>query len=96
MATKKDTTKVPAGFKKLSTEVKTEKTNEFKWDPRPSISLKEDDLPEMKNWKVPGEYTLEIRVKMEEYGSRVNLDTGKTETQGCFRILGVKAEAEEE
>lgn len=97
MATKKDTTKVPKGFKKLTpTQESSSNNKEWKWDPRPSIDFKQDDLPEMKEWEVGKDYTIEVRVKMERYSSSMNSESGKTETGACFRILGVKAEAEEE
>lgn len=68
----------------------------------PSISLDEDDLPEIKSWKVGGKYKLEVEVeqtsisKDEEFDGPVIGQTGERESKrrpirARFKILNVKA-----
>lgn len=35
---------------------------------KPSLRIEEDELPEIKNWKIDGEYDLEVKVKLTSLG----------------------------
>jgi len=65
------------GMKKLSDKVKTEKMTDYKYDPRPCFSVELKDLPEMSDWKVGEEYSLEVKVKMEEKRSAIDSQSGE-------------------
>lgn len=82
----------PPKLKKLSPEMKSDKPmKEYKYDPRPTFCVDQADLPEMESWKVGEEYTLTVKVKMEEYRSSMDHDSGKEKTRGDFRIVSIGA-----
>ena len=70
---------------------------DYKFDPRPSFSVDLKDLPQMKDFKVGEEYCLEVKVKMEDYRSSLDNQSGKEKTSASFRItsIGVDADSDE-
>jgi hypothetical protein len=82
--------KVPTGMKVLSPATKKESSNKpYVWDPRPELSVKAEDLPQIEEWEVGKEYTLSVKVKMEEYREGMNHESGKTEKRACLRIVAI-------
>lgn len=61
----------------------------------PTIYLREKDLPEIRGWKVGGEYYLIIKVEQVSIGTNLNLETGsapdKKQLNAEFKIKSVKA-----
>ena len=55
---------------------------------KPSIRINEDELPELKDWEVDKEYTLEVKVKLMNLG-RSDYEN-KPKLWGSFRVLDVK------
>jgi hypothetical protein len=88
--------KVPKGMVTLSPKTKKDSPNKpYVWDPRPEISVKSEDLPAIESWDVGKEYTLEVKVKMEEYREGTNSDSGKVEKRACLRIIAIGVEEKE-
>lgn len=86
----------PKGMKVLSPKQKKEEINKpYVWDPRPELSVKAEDLPEIESWDVGKEYTLVVKVKMEEYREGMNHESGKTEKRACLRIVAIGVEEKE-
>ncbi len=87
----KGNTKAPQ-FRKISKEKKSVKMESMTFDDRPRIGFSETELPEIKDWKNKGKYTLVIEV--EQVGSHVSEhgpDTGKIKAD--FRINAVKSKS---
>ena len=83
-------------MKKLAPASKTESSDKpYVWDPRPCLNVKKDDLPAIEDWKVGKEYDVIVRVKMEEYRSGLNSDTGKEETRAELRVIAIGVEEKE-
>lgn len=65
-----------------------DKDSEMGMRHRPTISLRQSELPEMKDWKVKGKYKLEIEVEMTSIGSD---EWEKTKPiRGSFSVTSVK------
>lgn len=80
----------PPKLRKLSPEMKSDKPmKEYKYDPRPSLCVDQEDLPEMADWKVGKEYTLTVKVKMEGKNSSMDHETGKEKARGDFRVVSI-------
>lgn len=63
---------------------------EYKYDPRPCIKLNSEDIPQISSWKVGEEYTLVMKVRMEEMSSREDMNSGgKSKTNGEFRVVSI-------
>lgn len=88
--------KVPK-MKKLSAEVKSEKSMDYKFDPRPTFDVDASELPQIKDWKVGEEYSIEIKVKMESLRSSIDHQSGKEKTTSCLRVtsIGVDEDSDE-
>jgi len=68
---------------------------EMKWEPdeRPSLCFNDDQLPEIKEWKVGSKYKLIVEVEMTSCNIRKQKDVDRT--YGDFKVLAVAANPEE-
>lgn len=57
---------------------------------KPSLRIYEAELPQLKDWKIDGEYTLEVKVKLRSLGKDEYMDDPKL--WGSFRVLSVKSD----
>jgi hypothetical protein len=58
-----------------------------------TFSLRESDLPELKDWKIGGKYTITMEV---EQVSASKPESGKGEMDARFKVLSVESEGKEE
>lgn len=76
-------------LKKLKAEM-VKSTSEYEYDDRPSISFKENELPEIKDWTVGKEYDVKIRVKMMDSGiNEYGREEDKGKIRAGFRVVAV-------
>jgi len=59
----------------------------------PHFSLREIDLPQIKDWEVSGKYFLLVKVEMVGKYNRKDLDSkvDKSKVEGDFQVLSIKA-----
>lgn len=62
-------------------------------DFRPSFSLSEKDLPEIKDWKIGQKYMLEMEVEMVSASKN---EYGRSLHQSRFKIIKIGTEEEDE
>jgi hypothetical protein len=63
-------------------------TDDF--DMKPTLHVSEKQLPEIKNWKIDGEYTLEVKVRMTGIHKSQYSDNPKTSAD--FTIEQIKCD----
>lgn len=61
--------------------------------PQPSINLTEDELPEIKSWKVGSKYSIILEVEMTRQSKGdIFLSEGERKYEGSFKILSATTE----
>lgn len=63
------------------------------FDMKPTLHVSEKQLPEIKNWKLDGEYTLEVKVKMT--GIRKSQFSDSPKASADFVIESIKCDDED-
>lgn len=64
--------------------------------PQPSINLSEDELPEIKSWKVGGKYPLKLSVEMTRLSKGdVFMPESSRKMEASFRVLNASSGGEE-
>ncbi len=60
----------------------------------PSFGLRADELPDIKNWEVGKEYTMRVKVRMNEYSERKEktLERKSETARAYFDIIGIEPE----
>lgn len=81
--------KLTAPAERPKEEMKKMEAGPSYWDERPTFRVEDKDLPEIKGWDTGNEYTIVMKVKMEEKMSRDR--EGKSKTCGDFRIISIGA-----
>lgn len=65
--------------------------------PQPSITLTEDELKEIKDWKVGGNYTLELNVELTRLSKGdIYMPEASRKMEASFKVLSASTENEVE
>lgn len=60
----------------------------------PYLSFSAKEFPEIKDWKVGEEYTLELVVRMTGYSEHKSLDQKQSDARGTFEVTQVGVDAD--
>lgn len=79
-------------MKRLSEKEKEQPINLEKLryrDPRPTICLDSDNLPEIKNWEVGKEYNANVILKVDGKADNIDEETGKRIIRATLKLAGI-------
>ena len=75
-------------MKRLS-EKEKEQPIKLERDPRPTICLDSDNLPEIKNWEVGKEYNANVILKVDSKADNIDEETGKRMIRATLKLAGI-------